>query len=78
MNILISGGSSGLGLALCKKFVGEKIAFVLSGGETDITKELTEENILKLEKMAIYNLIKENLTIERLEHVLETGKYLRN
>ena len=61
-----------------EKFVGEKIAFVLSGGETDITKELTEENILKLEKMAIYNLIKENLTIERLEHVLETGKYLRN
>jgi len=61
-----------------EKFVGEKIAFVLSGGETDIIKELTEENILKLEKMAIYNLIKENLTIERLEHVLETGKYLRN
>jgi short-subunit dehydrogenase len=24
MNILISGGSSGLGLALCKKFIGEK------------------------------------------------------
>ena len=60
------------------KFIGEKIAYVLSGGETDITKELLEENILKLEKDAIYNLMKENLTIERLEHILETGKYLRN
>jgi 3-hydroxyacyl-CoA dehydrogenase len=60
------------------KFIGEKIAYVLSGGDTDITNELFEENILKLEKDAIYNLIKENLTIERLEHILETGKYLRN
>ena len=59
-------------------FIGEKIAYVLSGGDTDVTKELLEENILKLEKDAIYNLMKENLTLERLEHVLETGKYLRN
>ncbi len=60
------------------KFIGEKIAYVLSGGDTDITNEVSEENILKLEKDAIYNLMKENLTIERLEHILETGKYLRN
>ena len=60
------------------KFIGEKIAYVLSGGDTDITKEVIEENILKLEKDAIYNLMKENLTIERLEYILETGKYLRN
>lgn len=60
------------------KHIGEKIAYVLSGGDTDITKETSEENILKLEKDAIYSLLRENLTIERLEHILETGKYLRN
>ena len=60
------------------KFIGEKIAFVLSGGDTDLINEVSEENILKLEKNAIYELMKENLTIERLEHILETGKYLRN
>ena len=60
------------------KHIGEKIAFVLSGGDTDTTKEIFEENILKLEKNAIYDLMKENLTIERLEYILETGKYLRN
>ena len=43
-----------------------------------MNKEVDEEYILKLEKDAIYRLFKENLTIERLEHVLETGKYLRN
>ena len=41
-------------------------------------KVLLEENILNLEKDAIYELISNNLTLERLEHVLETGKYLRN
>ena len=60
------------------KFIGEIIAYVLSGGDTDITKDVSEENILKLEKDAIYKLMKENLTIERLEYILETGKYLRN
>ena len=59
-------------------YIGKKIAFVLSGGNTDITKELSEENILNLEKNAIYELISKNLTLERLEHILETGKYLRN
>ena len=60
------------------KHIGEKIAFVLSGGDTDVTMETSEENILKLEKNAIYSLLRENLTIERLECILETGKYLRN
>ena len=59
-------------------YIGKKIAYVLSGGETDFIKELTEENILNLEKNAIYELISNNLTLERLEYILETGKYLRN
>ena len=60
------------------QYIGEKIAFVLSGGVTDITKELNEDDVLKLEKNAIYELIQNNLTLERLENILETGKYLRN
>ena len=47
-------------------------------GDTDITQEILEDDISKLEKDAIYKLMKENLTIERLEYILETGKYLRN
>ena len=58
--------------------IGEKIAHVLSGRNTDINNQISEEYISKLEKDAIYNLFKENLTIERIEHILETGKYLRN
>jgi len=58
--------------------VGEQIAVILSGGETDITQEVDEEYILKLERESIEKLYKENLTLERLEHLLETGKILRN
>ena len=58
--------------------IGKIIANVLSGGNTDILSELSEENILNLEKHAINNLIRNNFTIERLEYVLDTGKYLRN
>ena len=58
--------------------IGNRIAEVISGGNTDFISEVDEEYILKLEKNAIYSLLKENLTIERLEYILETGKYLRN
>ena len=58
--------------------VGEQIAVILSGGETDITQEVDEEYILKLERESIEKLYRENLTLERLEHLLETGKILRN
>ncbi|PPR46705.1 MAG: putative 3-hydroxyacyl-CoA dehydrogenase [Alphaproteobacteria bacterium MarineAlpha5_Bin9] len=60
------------------QYVGETIAHVLSGGTTDINKQVDEEYISKLEKNAISKLFKKNLTIERIEHILETGKYLRN
>ena len=56
----------------------KKLLLFLSGGITDTTKELTEENILNLEKNAIYELMQNDLTLERLEHILDTGKYLRN
>jgi len=39
---------------------------------------LLEEDIFKLEKDSIYKLMKENLTTERLEHILQTSKYLKN
>ena len=78
LNLAINNMFSNGQISSHDKFVGEKIAYVLSGGDTDITKLMKEENILKLEKNAIYELMKEDLTIERLEYVLETGKYLRN
>ncbi len=58
--------------------VGEKLAEVLSGGDTDITEETSEDQLLALERRAFQSLIRQPQTLARIEHMLETGKPLRN
>jgi len=54
------------------------LARVLSGGDTDITETVTEDDIRALEKEAFVTLIKHPDTLARVQHMLETGKPLRN
>ncbi len=58
--------------------VSKALAKVLSGGSTDITKELTEQDLLDLELDVFMELVKNEGTMDRLESMLETGKPLRN
>lgn len=58
--------------------VSMALADVLSGGDTDITESLTEEDLLALERQSFMPLVKNTDTLARLEHMLETGKPLRN
>ena len=58
--------------------VSEKLAFVLSGGDSDMTSPLTEDDMLALELEAFVALVKQPGTLARLEHMLKTGKPLRN
>lgn len=58
--------------------VSTAVGYVLSGGETDITKELTEQQILDLEREQFVELCKNPNTLARVEHMLEKGKPLRN
>lgn len=58
--------------------VSKAVAFVLSGGNTDITRVMTEDDLLTLEREGFLALTKTNGTINRIEHMLETGKPLRN
>ena len=54
------------------------LAEVLSGGATDVTTELTEDDILALERAAIASLARDEATLARMDHMLATGKPLRN
>jgi len=54
------------------------LANVLSGGDTDMSDELTEQHILDLEFEGFMELVKTKGTIARIEHMLDTGKPLRN
>ena len=58
--------------------VARQLATVLSGGETDITTPLGDDALLKLEREAFMTLIRQPATLARIEHMLETGKPLRN
>jgi 3-hydroxyacyl-CoA dehydrogenase len=58
--------------------VGKALAWVLSGGKTDMTETITENHLLSLERRTIVELLKTSSTLDRIEHMLETGKPLRN
>ena len=58
--------------------VGKKLAFVLSGGNTTVNKELSEDDMYALELEAFVQLIKMKKTQDRITHTLSTGKPLVN
>jgi 3-hydroxyacyl-CoA dehydrogenase len=58
--------------------VARHLALVLSGGDTDITLRLGDDDLLKLERDAFMALVRQPATLARMEHMLETGKPLRN
>ncbi len=55
-----------------------QLAYVLSGGNTDITDTITEQQLLDLEHEAFMELIKTKGTLDRIEYMLANGKPLRN
>lgn len=58
--------------------VGKKLAFVLSGGNTTINKELSEDDMYALELEAFIQLMQMEKTQARIKHTLSTGKPLVN
>jgi 3-hydroxyacyl-CoA dehydrogenase len=58
--------------------VAGKLAHVVTGGPTDVTTTVTEDQLYALEREAFLELVKTPGTLARIEHMLETGKPLRN
>jgi len=54
------------------------LAKVLTGGKTDHTETVGEKDLLKLERAAFMELMHTGATLARIEHMLDTGKPLRN
>ena len=59
-------------------FLAKRIAYVLSGGDTRAGSAIDEEVILRLEEQAFLDFLREEKTQARIEHMLKTGKPLRN
>jgi len=58
--------------------IGSRLAFVLCGGDCNSLQEVGEEYILDLEREAFLSLCGERKTLERIQHMLQKGKPLRN
>jgi 3-hydroxyacyl-CoA dehydrogenase len=58
--------------------IGEKLAFVLSGGRLTGTPQVSEQYLLDLEREAFLSLCGRKETQQRIQHMLKTGKPLRN
>jgi 3-hydroxyacyl-CoA dehydrogenase len=55
-----------------------ELAEVLSGGNTDVIKTLSESDVLELERTRFMHLVRNPNTLDRITQMLETGKPLRN
>ncbi len=58
--------------------IAKKIAWVLCGGDLTSPQNVSEQYLLDLEREAFLGLCGEKKTLERIQHMLETGKPLRN
>ncbi|MDE0799409.1 MAG: 3-hydroxyacyl-CoA dehydrogenase NAD-binding domain-containing protein [Rhodospirillaceae bacterium] len=58
--------------------VAGALAEALTGGDTDMTETMTEKEFLKLERETFMALARTEGTLARMEHMLDTGKPLRN
>ncbi|WP_299983234.1 3-hydroxyacyl-CoA dehydrogenase/enoyl-CoA hydratase family protein [Desulfobacula sp.] len=59
-------------------FLAKRIAYVMSGGDVKVGSIVDEDTILKLERDAFVDFCKEEKTIARIDHMLTTGRPLRN
>ncbi|MGD8702754.1 MAG: 3-hydroxyacyl-CoA dehydrogenase NAD-binding domain-containing protein, partial [Desulfosarcina sp.] len=59
-------------------FLAKRIAYVISGGDVRTNSDVDEAVILNLEREAFVDFWKQAKTVARVEHMLTTGKPLRN
>ena len=58
--------------------IANKLAYVMAGGDLSEPTLVSEQYLLDLEREAFLSLCGERKTLERLQHMLRTGKPLRN
>lgn len=58
--------------------IADKLAYVMAGGDLSEASNVSEQYLLGLEREAFLSLCTERKTLERIQHMLKTGKPLRN
>lgn len=58
--------------------IANKLAYVMAGGDLSEPTKVSEQYLLDIEREAFLSLTTERKTLERIQHMLKTGKPLRN
>ncbi|MFT4642414.1 MAG: 3-hydroxyacyl-CoA dehydrogenase [Candidatus Azotimanducaceae bacterium] len=58
--------------------IANKLGYVMAGGDLSEPTKVSEQYLLDLEREAFLSLCTERKTLERIQHMLKTGKPLRN
>jgi 3-hydroxyacyl-CoA dehydrogenase len=78
VNAEVSNMLSGKFISEYDALLARKIAFIISGGDVRDNAQVEEDVILTLERETFCELLKEEKTLARIDHMLTTGKPLRN
>jgi 3-hydroxyacyl-CoA dehydrogenase len=78
VNAEVSNMLSGKFISEYDALLAKKIAYVISGGDVRDNAQVEEDVILTLEREVFIDLLKEEKTLARIDHMLSTGKPLRN
>jgi 3-hydroxyacyl-CoA dehydrogenase len=73
-NTMYSGGY----ISEYDKFISEKLGYIMCGGDLSAPTLVSEQYLLDLEREAFLSLTGQKKTLERIQHMLTTGKPLRN
>ena len=59
-------------------FISGRLAHILCGGALSSAQWVSEQYLLDLERSVFVELLGQQKTIDRIQHMLKTGKPLRN
>jgi len=60
------------------KYISEKLGYIMCGGDLSAPTLVSEQYLLDLERETFLHLCGQKKTLERIQHMLNTGKPLRN
>ncbi|CAN5295633.1 3-hydroxyacyl-CoA dehydrogenase/enoyl-CoA hydratase family protein [soil metagenome] len=78
LNVTLYNMAEGKFASPYDKILAGKVAEIMTGGNLSEAQEVPESYVLKLEREAILDCFKDERTHKRMEHMLKTGKPLRN
>jgi 3-hydroxyacyl-CoA dehydrogenase len=78
LKVAIHGMRGGGYISGYDQHLANRLAYVICGGDVPAGTELTEQGFLNLEREVFVELCHEEKTQERIQHMLQTGKALRN